>query len=314
MLRVFFSLLFISFIVGCKPPEGAEARKPSVVATTTMIEDLARQLSNGRLDVVGLMPPGADPHSYPLQPSDVKAISISKLVLMNGMGLEGSTEDVVKNASKTTLIREISVGVSPLDDPLHHGNPDPHIWFDVRNWIIATNNVRDALIAVDPDGAQMYTQRAADYVVALEALDERTRHAIGCIPEPRRRLVTSHDAFQYYGRAYKIELKAVLGINTAVTSGANRNQAGLIDFVRAHQLPAVFIESSVSQKAIQVISAETGAEARGPLYSDSLGPKGSNADTYIRMVDANTKMIVEALSGRSIESCLSGAGDDDAPR
>jgi ABC-type Zn uptake system ZnuABC Zn-binding protein ZnuA len=238
-------------------------------------------------------------------PADVKQVARSRVVLVNGLGLEGKMSDGMRSVGDAKVV-EVGAGVPTLDDPAHPGNPDPHIWFDVARWAAVVDVVQAALTEVDPDGAAYYAERAAAYKVSLEALDGRVRRGIACIPPARRRLVTSHDAFQYFGRAYGVELRALQGISTEDAVSA-ATMAAVVEYVRAHQLPAVFIESSVSPKAIEAIQRETGASIGGELYSDSVGPRDSGADTYIGMVEHNVRVLVEALGGVTLEACLGAA-------
>lgn len=282
-----------SAVLGCKPPkEERETRR--VIATTTMIADLAREIGGDRIEVTSIMEPGGDPHTYQPVPSDSKAVARSELVLINGLMLEGWIEDLVRNAGGDQPVVAVSDGVETLDDPAYEGNPDPHIWFSVPRWKQAAINVRDALIEIDPEGAEGYRERTAAYLEELDALDDWVRSEIGRLPEARRHLVTSHDAFQYFGEEYGVEVMAVQGISTTSEASAAELR-DVVDHVREHDIPAIFVESSVNPKLIEQVERETGVEIGGTLHSDSLGPWDGPAGTYVGMVRSNVSTFVEAL-------------------
>lgn len=295
-LASILSLLVVVLAVllgGCKPPR-EEAERHRVVATTTMLADLARAIGGDRIEVTSIMKPGGDPHTYQPVPSDSQTVARSRLVLVNGLALEGWIEDLVRNAGGKPTIVTASRGIEPLDDPGYPGNPDPHIWFSIPLWKQVAQNVRDALIEADPEGEQHYRERAEAYLAELEALDAWVREQIASLPPERRHLVTSHDAFQYLGRTYGIEVRAIQGISTtAEASAAEMRQ--IVDHVRTHRIPAVFIETSVNPRLIEQVQAETGARIGGTLYSDSLGPAGSDAATYVGMIRHNISTLVTAL-------------------
>lgn len=291
----FLVLTVFATTFGCeRPREEREAQR--VIATTTMIADLAREIGGDRVEVTSIMEPGGDPHTYQPVPSDSKAVARSQLVLINGLMLEGWIEDLVRNAGGDQPVVTVSDGVETIDDPAYEGNPDPHIWFSVPRWKKATVNVRDALIAMDPEGEEHYRERTAAYLTELDELDAWVRSEIERIPPEHRHLVTSHDAFQYFGVTYGINVMAVQGISTTSEASAAELR-DVIDHVREHEIPAIFVESSVNPKLIEQVQRETGVEIGGTLYSDSLGPWDGPAGSYIGMVRANTKTLVEALAG-----------------
>jgi manganese/zinc/iron transport system substrate-binding protein len=306
---LFFGVLFIALMVtsatlsGCK--RGADGGKPRVVVTTTMLADVVREVGGERVEVQGLLKPGTDPHTYRMVPDDVKKIARSRMVVMNGLGLEGKMAEGMSSVGDAKVV-EVGQGLTSLDDAGHPGNPDPHIWFDVGLWVQVVEAVRAALTEMDPQGEAYYRERALRYLTQLEALEGRVRKGVGCIPTHHRKLVTSHDAFQYFGKAYGVELRALQGVSTedAVSSAT---MAAVVEYVREHKLPAIFVESSVSPKAIEAIKRETGVKIGGELYSDSVGPSGSGADTYIGMVDHNVGVLVEALGGVTMAQCIDGA-------
>jgi ABC-type Zn uptake system ZnuABC Zn-binding protein ZnuA len=190
----------------------------------------------------------------------------------------------------------LSKGIEPLKDPSKTNYPDPHIWHDASLWRVAAQNLRDALIKRDPDNAKLYQERTEAYLKELDALHREVKASVETIPAQKRVLVTSHDAFQYFGRAYGLEVVAVQGLSTESEAGA-RDLARVIEVVKGRQVPAVFVETSVNPKLMEQISRETGAGIGGTLYSDSLGAKGEPGQTYTGMLRANTERITRALGG-----------------
>ncbi len=300
-LPLLLSLLALLALVACKPNQetvdkGNADGKTHIVATTTMISDLARQLGAEQVSVTGIMRPGGDPHLYTPTPADARIVARADIVLTNGLKLEGWLEDLVRNAGGKAQVVEVSKGVSALKDPNKTNYPDPHFWHDASLWKNAVVTVRDALVTQDPTHAKLYKERADAYLVKLDTLHEKIKKQIATIPKEHRTLVTSHDAFQYYGKAYGLEVIAVQGLSTESEAGA-QDLARVIEAVRTRKLPALFVETSVNPKLIEQISKETGAVVGGTLFSDSLGESGTAGETYLEMLQANTNNITKALSG-----------------
>ena len=270
-----------------------------VVATSTMLEDLVAILGGDEIEVQGLLSTGADPHIYQPRPSDARLVSQSDAVVMNGLLLEGWMEGLVRHAGGERAI--IVAGDAVDQDRLLRveGAVDPHIWFDVAMWRQVAEHVCEALIELagaDQELAASIAQRQRQYDQVLAELHDWTQGQLNSIPEDRRVLITSHDAFNYFGQAYHMDVEAILGLSTE-QEASQRDVANIIELVRARNAPAVFMESSVHPGLIQQVARETGVEAAGPLYSDSVGPVGSGAETYVGMVQANIRMITEALGG-----------------
>jgi zinc/manganese transport system substrate-binding protein len=297
-------LLLVLGALGCEaspgsPGEGAQkpAGRLRVVATTTMIGDLAQEIGGDAVEVQTIMRPGGDPHLYQPTPADAKVIARADLILTNGLRLEGWIDDLVRNAGGKGEVVVLSEGIEALQDPQKTNYPDPHLWHDAARWAQVAARLRDVLVAKDPAHAEGYKARAGRYAEALGALHERVKAQIQTIPASRRVLITSHDAFQYYGRAYGLEVVAVQGLSTEGEAGA-QDLARVIEVVRQREVPALFVETSVNPKLIEQISRETGAAIGGELYSDSLGSPGAPGATYLGMIEANTARIVEALRGK----------------
>jgi manganese/zinc/iron transport system substrate-binding protein len=285
----------------------AGARPLEVVATTMMVADMAREIGGDRVKVHGLMGPGVDPHLYRATPGDLIRLQTADLILVSGLRLEGRMGDSLERLAKRgrrvvavtdAIPREL---LMPLDGAA--GYYDPHVWFDPELWSHAAGAVAKALADLDPAGAEAYQAAAERTKAELAELHEWSRRRLAAVPEVQRTLVTSHDAFGYFGRAYDFEVVAVQGISTATEAGLAR-VAQLTDRIRQRGLKAIFVESSVSPAAIQRISRDSGARVGGELYSDAAGKPGDlrsrggetyDVGTYRGMVKSNINTIAEAL-------------------
>lgn len=276
-----------------------EPQKIKVVCTTTMITDLARALAGDAAEVRGIMKPGEDPHVYEVRPRDAQSIGEADLVLMNGLHLEATLGDVIEHAAKKAKVVRLAEtpAIVPLESEKARGAPDPHCWFNVLYFRTYAERARDALIEVDPGNADGYRARAEKYLAELEELHRWVQEQIASIPRERRVMVTSHDAFQYFGRTYFIDVYAVIGISTEQQPKPG-DVAQLESIVRERNVKALFIETSVSQTLndlVKKVAEHSGAKIGGTLYSDSLGEPGTEVGSYIGMMRHNTRTIVDAL-------------------
>jgi manganese/zinc/iron transport system substrate-binding protein len=311
-------VLALPFVVlgGCKEQSeqragvaGKASAKPVVVCTTTMISDIGKHVGGDRVQVVGIMQPGMDPHIYEATPDDVIWFKKADLVLYNGLHLEGRILDMIENAGATAVALAEDPRIKLRGKAGQEGAPDPHCWWNARYFKVYVERARDALIRIDPAGAETYREHAASFLAELDEADEKVRRAITQIPQMQRVLVTSHDAFFYYGEAYGLTVDAVLGISTEAEVRALR-AAELARLVVDRKVPAVFHETSVSaalnqmiDRVVQIASKQGHTVTIGsrPLYSDSLGAPGTPSGTYVGALTENTRIIVEALSGRALD-------------
>lgn len=303
-MAVLVSTVAVFSSTACDGSAGAKAPgRLLVVATTGMIADVARNIAGPHAEVRALMGEGVDPHLYKPSPGDVRLLDQADLVLYNGLHLEGRMSDMLETLGRRRAAAAVAEVIDPAklrSPPEFEGQHDPHVWFDVSLWSQAAGAIRDALIRVDPANGDAYRAAATKYVAQLSDLDAEVRTEIGKIPEQRRVLVTAHDAFGYFGRAYDIEVLAIQGISTDSEAGLKDINA-LVDTLIARSIPAVFIESSVPRKTIDALIE--GARARGhtvviggELYSDAMGADGTEDGTYIGMVRHNVRTIVSGLS------------------
>ena len=297
--------------VGCKKADGRPSRpdlsnrKAKVLATTGMIADAARGVGGEHVEVEALMGPGVDPHLFVATPRDLARIESADLVLYNGLHLEGKMTDLFEQRSKTTWTVGVAEGVPDLLDAEEgfEGTKDPHVWFDVRLWIKAVEKVRDTLSDLDPAHAGQYQANAGKYVRELDELDRWVREQITRIPSERRVLISAHDAFRYFGRAYGLEVRGLQGVSTAGDTSTRDVQA-LADLIGSRNIKAVFAETSVSDKGMEKVRQAVRQKYKGfdvriaadQLYSDALGEPGSPGATYVGMVRHNVEAIVAALA------------------
>jgi manganese/zinc/iron transport system substrate-binding protein len=261
-----------------------------------------KNVGGDRLAVTTLMGPGVDPHLYKPSERNVIALADADIVFYNGLHLEAQMATVferVQGRIKTVAVTD-GIDRSLLTSPPEfEGNYDPHVWFDVSMWMSAVETVRDALVALDPGSADYYQANAASYLAQLEELHAYVKAQAARIPADQRVLITAHDAFNYFGRAYGFEVRGLQGVSTATEAGA-RDVQDLANFIASRRIPAIFVESSVPPRTIEAVQAAVRAkgynvEIGGSLYSDAMGDPGTPEGTYIGMVRHNIDTIVSAL-------------------
>ena len=272
-------------------PARAEGRLP-VVASFSILADFARTIGGDRVDVTVLVGPDSDVHVYEPAPADARKIAASRLVFVNGFGLEGWLPRLVQAAGGKATVVTATSGIAPLRKG---SDADPHAWQSVVNAKAYVANIRDALVAAAPDDAELFRANATAYLAKLDTLDHEVREAIATIPENRRKVISTHDAFGYFAAAYGIAFIAPLGVSTESEASA-RDVAGIISQIKTAKIPAIFLENISDPRLIQRIAAETGARVGGTLYSDSLTGEKGDAPTYIDMVRHNIKALTSALA------------------
>jgi manganese/zinc/iron transport system substrate-binding protein len=289
---------------GRAEPDAGDGRL-RVVATTSLVGDLAREIGGDAARVVALMGPGIDPHLYIASEGDVRRLSQAELILYSGLQLESKMASVLERIRGRTRVAAVTDGVARqrlLMPAEFEGAHDPHVWFDVALWAQSAAHVAGVLADADPSRAEEYRTRGAAYVARLDTLDGYVRAQAARVPQQQRVLVTAHDAFNYFGRAYGFEVRGLQGISTAAEAGTADVQA-LAQFIAERRIPAIFVESSVSPRAIEAVRAAVrarGWEVRlgGELYSDALGSPDGEAATYEGMIRHNIDTIVAALLER----------------
>lgn len=288
-------------------PDPEDGGLPRVVVTTTMLADLTRAVAGEDFAVVALMSPGVDPHTYEMPARAIALIRGADAIVYNGHLLEGKLPDLLEplaaGGKPVVAVAESLPAESLLRPEGFESHADPHVWGDVRLWRSAIDPVREALQALRPDRAEAVAGRAAAYAAELEALDGWIRERVAGVPEGNRLLMTSHDAFGYFGRAYGFEVIGVQGVSTETEAGL-ADILGAVDLVKRRGVKALFVESSVSRATIERIARDAGVSIGGELYSDSTGPAGRieqadgeswDAGTYVGMMKHNVHAIVSAL-------------------
>jgi manganese/zinc/iron transport system substrate-binding protein len=300
------TLMVVMMAVGCGRPPGDLAdiaeRKIRVVATVGMITDIVRNVGGDRVEVKGLMGPGVDPHTYKASEGNVIDLAEADVVFYGGLHLEAKMADVFEKMAGTIRTVQVTKGIPEgklLAPPEFEGQHDPHVWFDVTLWMYAVEEIRNTLVEMDPVHAEIYRANAQDYLAQLSELDAYVRAQSENVPAELRVLVTAHDAFNYFGRAYGFEVRGLQGISTANEAGIG-DVRGLADFIAERRIPAIFVESSVPVRNVEALREAVrarGFDVRigGELFSDAMGDWGTVEGTYDGMVRHNIDTIVSAL-------------------
>jgi zinc/manganese transport system substrate-binding protein/manganese/iron transport system substrate-binding protein len=303
--RTLASLLAVlPLLVAACAGSGASTGSVQALGTTTQIQDFLKIVGGDRVRVTGLLGPDADAHEYEPKAEDARKVAEARVIFSNGAGLEGSwLEDLTKNARTGTRVVDLSEGIETLKgetrehgDHQDRGEKDPHIWFDPLNAKKMVQRIRDELIIADPAGADVYRRNTSAYERQLDELDQEIRRQIETIPAANRKLVSNHDTFGYYINRYGLTF--VGSVIPSLSSDAQPSAAEvtkLVEAIRAQGVKAIFAERSINPKLSEQIAREAGVKVYATLYSDSLGPAGSDGDTYLKMMRFNTKTIVEGL-------------------
>jgi zinc/manganese transport system substrate-binding protein len=261
-----------------------------VVVSFSILEDIVREVGGSDVAVTSLVGYDANEHVFEPRPDQVRLLAEARLFVANGLGLEGWLTRLIQSARYRGAVVIATDGIEPITmaEPGEGAQSlDPHAWQDVRNGVVYAKNIAEALAAADPGRAEAYRQRFARYKAELEALDQRVREMLGAIATEKRRVITTHDAFAYYGRAYRVTFTAPEGLTTE-SEPSGKTVAALIRQIRRERIKALFLENMSDPRLMQEIARETGAELGPPLYSDALSGPGGPAPTYIRMIEYNT--------------------------
>jgi zinc/manganese transport system substrate-binding protein len=287
-------------------PAPARAAEPvKVVASFSILGDLVTQVGGSLVSVDLLVGPNADMHAFQPSPADSRKLAGAKLVVLNGLGLEGWAERMTKASGYTGPVVVAAKGLKAIAKPdkghghghgHDHGRDDPHAWQSVANVKLYVGNIRDGLSAADPANAATYRQNADAYLAKLDQLDRDIKAAFEGIPTDNRRVITAHQAFRYYGAAYGIDFRGAKGV-TEESEPSAREIADLIKLIKKEKVRALFVENISNRRLLDRIAKETDAKVGGTLYSDALSDPTGPAPTYIEMMRANTKAIAAALRG-----------------
>lgn len=287
------ALAFLTVIV--LTASAAAQSRIEAVASFSILADLVKNVGGDRVALSTLVGPNGDAHVYAPSPADAKTLSEARIVFVNGLGLEGWVTRLIKASGTKAMSVTASNGVKPRKSEDGHGHDaDPHAWQSVANVKIYIGNIRDGLIAADPAGKAAYEANAKAYLDRLDVLEAEVKAAIGKIPADRRRIITTHDAFGYFGAAYGMEFIAPQGVSTESEASA-KDVAKIIMQIRKQKIPAVFMENISDDRLMQRIAKETGARIGGKLYSDALTDEKGAAPTYLDMMRSNIREFSMAL-------------------
>lgn len=300
--RIFFCLLVFALFTGCSTPENTRSGKLKIVTTTGMLYDAVLNIAQDRVEVEALMGPGVDPHLYKATQGDLSKLNQANMIIYNGLLLEGKMGEIFQKLSRYKAVYAAAEHLPKhkLKASVQYENAfDPHVWFDVSLWKLVVAGISQTLQREDSINASFYAQNSALYLASLDSLHSFAKNRIAEIPDTRRILVTAHDAFGYFGEAYNIRVEGLQGISTVSDFGL-RDVSEITDLIVENEVRAIFIETSVSDKAIKAVvrgCQGKGHDVRigGSLYSDAMGPFGTVEGTYIGMVRSNVETIVEAL-------------------
>lgn len=308
-IESYLLVILILALTACSPagnaPDVALGDRPiRAVTTTGIVADMVENIGGERVQVTALMGTGVDPHLYKASEGDVRTLESADIIFYNGLHLEAGLAGVLERMSDRSSVIAVTDGIERsilIAPPEFAGSYDPHVWFDVSIWMSAGETVRDALIGLDPDHADLYRANTEEYLIELEELHQYILTRAAEVPEEKRVLITAHDAFNYFGQAYGFEVRGLQGISTESEASTSDIQK-LVNFIVERQIPAIFIESSVPQRTVEALQASVHAKGfdvriGGELFSDAMGDPGTEEGTYPGMVRHNIDTIVSALKG-----------------
>ncbi|GGD18484.1 metal ABC transporter solute-binding protein, Zn/Mn family [Hyunsoonleella pacifica] len=301
MKKYMFLFCAVLFLYNCKNEKQSNG-KLNVVTTTTMITDLVKNIGGDHINLQGLMGSGVDPHLYKASEGDVTKLANADIIFYNGLHLEGKLVEVFEKMKnkKTVAVSDIIDKNTLIGSEYFASNYDPHIWFDIQYWMQATNYIVEILSEAIPDKKDFFQANGFKYLRQLEDLSKRVKVTIETLPKEQRILVTAHDAFNYFGKAFDFEVVGLQGLSTATEAGVQDVQK-LSTFIIENNVKAIFVESSVPKRTIEALQASVKSKGHnvtigGELYSDALGNAGTLEGTYIGMFEYNVNTIVEALA------------------
>jgi len=303
MKRMLFLLASVAILSSCGGGEQAsDTNGLTVVTTTGMIADMVKNIGGDSVQVQALMGPGVDPHLYKATQGDLGRLQRADIIFYNGLHLEGKMGEVFEKLERIKKVVPVAGRIDPgslLDDPVYQDAHDPHIWFDVSLWLTTADVVLDVLSEADPENKEYYTLNANRHKNELIQLHSWVENQVANIAADQRIMITAHDAFSYFGRAYGIEVRGLQGISTLSEFGL-RDRVDLVNYIVEKKIKAVFVETSVSQKNINAIIEGCQQKGHdviigGSLYSDAMGAAGTAEGTYPGMVRSNVNALVNAL-------------------
>jgi len=314
LVAALLAVLWLASSMGATSTLAQSGDKLKVVSSFSVLDDIVRNVGGDAIDASTIVPAGGDAHNFDPKPDQIASIADADLVFSIGLGLEPWLADMIDASGTSGQSIEVSGGLDVIhlaeEDEDHetedhghghdHGDTDPHVWGDVQNVILIVANVKDALSTADPDNSATYEANASAYTTQLQDLDQNIRAEVAKLPEDHRKLVTSHDTFGYFARAYGFDIigTALGSVSTEAGDPSAKDIAALVRDIRDAGVPAIFAENVVNPGLIESIASEAGVKVGPLLYSDALGEEGTEGDTYIGMMTWNATSIVTALAGQ----------------
>ena len=286
---------FLFFIIGILISSSLIAQKINVVSSCSIFADMTDNIAGDLINLNSIVPIGGDPHTYSPTPKNARVVQKADLILINGLTFEGWIEELVENSGTTGKTVLITQGIDALKSQQYENSADPHAWMTAKNGLIYIENIKEALIEADPVNKQAYIKNHQAYRKQLVKLHEEMVAEISKIPEDKKILITSHDAFSYFGREYGLKVEPILGVSTEADVQTS-DMIRVAKAIKDNQVPAVFVESTINPKILQQIASDNDIVVGGELFADSLGDKESEGATYISMLRHNAKTIAKGLS------------------
>jgi ABC-type Zn uptake system ZnuABC Zn-binding protein ZnuA len=285
------ALLFISLF--CLQVAKAQ-KKPLVVATTSVFADMAKNIAGDAVEVSAIVPIGSNPHPYKPTPGDAQLVAAASLLLRNDLTYENWLDDLIAEAGTAAEVATITEGIKKIENKLFKNSIDPHAWMDPALGLIYIENIKNALIELVPDEKQMFEFNYGVYRQQLQDMDRYIQQQLQTLPEKGRIIITTHDAFRYYGRRYQLQTEAILGV-TADSASQSSVLKHLNRFLKKKEIPAIFLESTIDSAFLQQFAKDNQLTINGKLYSDSVGDAKTSANSYLDLLKYNTDAIVKAL-------------------
>lgn len=271
-------------------------KKFKIVSSASMFYDMAQNISGDLMEHDLIVPIGGDPHTYEPRPSDAKLIAEADLILINGLEFEGWMLKLIENSGTKAIVDTITLGIEPISHSKYANAYDPHAWMDVNLGLQYIENIKNAFIKLDPDNKNAYMQNHKSYYQKLTELDLYIKNRIQEIPKENRVIITTHDAFAYFGKRYGLNLEALMGISTE-TDATSQDMIRVSKAIKNFNVPALFVESTINPKIVQQIANDNNIAIGGELFTDSMGGPESEGNTYYKMMKHNTDIVVDALKG-----------------
>lgn len=290
-----------AMLAGCSPSAGGEGGKPTAAVTISIIADMVEAVAGEAVEVESIVPIGGDPHVYEAKPSDARLVAEADIIFRNGAGLERWLDTLIETGAQDRPVVTVTDGVNPLTqtEGQYQGDPDPHMWMDPELALAYVDNITEGLSELLPDSAADFEANARAYKERITELDEQIRELVAAIPEQNRKLVTTHDAFRYFGNRYGFEVIATIwGISTEKEPSADEVR-NIVDAVRESGVTTVFVETTINPRLMERVATDAGVEIGTPLYGDSVGVEGSGAEDYLGMMLTNARSIAAGLGGNS---------------